>query len=82
MCLIENFLLNLQVYKILSYFILLTKKHSITELCLVQFQNQDSFQYTVGFTFSLCPSSLYIWLLLAYSENLIEEKGIFLPEVC
>lgn len=60
MCLIENFLLNLQVYKILSYFILLTKKHFITEFCLMQFQNQDSFQYAAGFTFSLCPPSLYI----------------------
>lgn len=29
MCLIENFLLNLQVYKILSYFVFLTKKHSL-----------------------------------------------------
>lgn len=47
MCLIENFLLNLQVYEILIYFILLTKKHFITEFCLVWFQNQDSFQKTL-----------------------------------
>lgn len=51
--------------------------HFITEFCLVWFQNQDSFQLTICFTLSLCPLSLYIWLLLASVRVSLQRKAFF-----
>lgn len=79
MCLIENFLLNLQVYKawVILYF-LWRKICFLTKFCPVWFQNQVSFQFVIGFTLAV---SVYI-APAGFSESPIAEEGILLPEVC
>lgn len=82
-CLIENFLLNLQVYKILCYFILLTKKHSLSlnfVLCgfKIKILSRKHYWFYIEFMSSV---SVYI-APTGFSESLTAEKGIFLPEGC
>lgn len=82
MCLIENFLLNLQIYKILSYFILLKKKHSLYDWILSHVVSKSRLFPIYYWFYIAFMSSISVYIAPSgFSESLIAEKGIFLPEI-
>lgn len=77
MCLIENFLLNLQVYKTWAVLYCRRRITFSLQFCLLWFQNQVSFQFVIGLTLRLCPQPLYVWLLLASVRVPLQRKAFF-----